>query len=362
MMLHEMRNATLSDNSLLREGLRELRRRLPPGWSASELTSEPRTSIALAADATTELSAPNGRTGTITFEARARLDPKAVRPLVDKLRLSGVGLQGAFVVVARYLGESTRGRLRDADVGYLDLTGNARIVVADPGLFIETQGASEDPDREERPARSLRGAKAGRIVRALIDRREPPGVRELAILTKMNAGYVSRVLALLDTEALVTRVGHGRLESVDWPALLRRWTQDAPLESRGAIGTYLEPRGLSALVARLAKSDERYAVTGALAAAALAPTAPPRLATIWIRDAVAAATRLGLRPAEAGANVMLIEPADEEVFEGAAQRDGVWYAAPSQVATDLLTSPGRGPAEGEELITWMQGNEEKWRR
>ena len=41
---------------------------------------------------------------------------------------------------------------------------------------------------------------------------------------------------------------------------------------------------------------------------------------------------------------------------------GVWYAAPSQVAADLLTSPGRGPAEGEELIQWMQANEEAWRR
>lgn len=332
------------------------------GWSASELTLELRTSIAVMVDATTEISAPNGRTGTITFEARARLDPKAVRPLVDALRLRGVGLQGALVVVARYLSEATRARLRDADVGYLDLTGNARIVVAEPGLFIETQGAPEDPDREERPARSLRGAKAGRIVRALIDRREPPGVRELAALTKIDAGYVSRVLALLDTEALVTRVGRGRMETVDWPALLRRWAQEAPLESRGATGTYLEPRGLSALVARLTKSDERYAVTGALAAAAFAPTTPSRLATIWISDAVAAATRLGLRPAEVGANVMLIEPADEGAFEGAAQRDGVWYAAPSQVAADLLTSPGRGPAEGEELIGWMQANEEKWRR
>lgn len=44
------------------------------------------------------------------------------------------------------------------------------------------------------------------------------------------------------------------------------------------------------------------------------------------------------------------------------KRDGVWYAAPSQVAADLLTSPGRGPAEGEELIGWMMSNEDKWRQ
>jgi hypothetical protein len=86
------------------------------------------------------------------------------------------------------------------------------------------------------------------------------------------------------------------------------------------------------------------------------------LATVWVHDAVEAAARLGLRSAEAGANTLLIEPGDEGVFEGAVQRSNAYYAAPSQAAVDLLTSPGRGPAEGEELIRWMLANEEVWRR
>jgi hypothetical protein len=113
---------------------------------------------------------------------------------------------------------------------------------------------------------------------------------------------------------------------------------------------------------RLVKSEEAYAVTGSLAAATIAPVASPRLATVWLRDAAEAASRLALRPAQAGANVLLIEPGDEGVFEGTVERDGVRYAAPSQVAADLLTSAGRGPAEGEELITWMRENEGAWRR
>jgi hypothetical protein len=352
-----MNNMPISDNNLIREGLRALRRRLPPGWSVSEPTLEPRPGTI---DAAAEIAGPDRRAGTIALEARTHLDPRGVRLLVDTTREARN--RGALVVLSRYLSEGTRARLQEADVGYVDLTGNVRVVVSRPGLFIETQGASEDPDREARPARSLRGAKAGRIVRALVDRRQAPGVRELAAITKIDAGYVSRVLALLDSEALITRIGRGRIESVDWPALLRRWARDAPLESRGSAQTYLEPRGLSALLARLAKSEERYVVTGSLAATTFAPVAPARLATVWLRDAVEAAARLGLRPTEAGANVLLIEPGDEGVFEGAAQREGVWYAAPSQVAADLLTSTGRGPAEGEELIAWMRENEGAWRK
>ena len=237
-MLHESRNMTISDNNLVREGLQGLQRRLPPGWSIA----------ATGGGTAVEISAPDRRTGKLTLEARARLAPKDVRALVEKLEADVTP-----VVVAPFLTESTRARLRDSDVGYLDLTGNTRIVLPEPGLFIETQGAAEDPNREERPARSLRGPKAGRVVRALIELKSPPGVRELAALTKIDAGYVSRVLSFLDSEALIKRVGRGHLASVDWPALLQRWAQEAPLDVRGRLRTFLEPRGLSALQARLAK-------------------------------------------------------------------------------------------------------------
>jgi hypothetical protein len=346
---------TDSGNILLRDGLRELRRLLPSGWTVAEPKPAP-----APIDGVARLTAPDRSAGQIAVETRARLDPKDVVPLVEAARAARP--QVPLVVVARYLSPATRTRLRERGVGYLDLTGNARIVVPEPGLYIETQGAAKDPRREERPARSLRGAKAGRIVRALVDRLRPLGVRELAGTAGVDAGYASRVLAFLDSEALVTRVGRGRLESVDWPPLLRRWAQDAPLESRGKSGTYLEPRGLPELIARLRKSEERYAITGGFAASGLAPVAPPRLLTVWVRDASMAAKRLELRPAESGANVLFLEPGDDGVFEGAQERDGAWYAAPSQVVADLLTSPGRGPSEAEELLDWMRANEEVWRR
>ena len=338
---------TAIDNSLIRRALQELRRRLPLGWRA---TGQDGAAVAV--------TAPDRRTGVLVLQARTRLAPKDVRPLVEGLP----DKRATPVVVAPFLTENTRARLWERDVGYLDLTGNTKIVLPEPGLFIETQGASTDPTREERPARSLRGPKAGRVVRALIELRSPPGVRELGALTKSDAGYVSRVLSFLDSEALITRVGRGRIEGVDWAALLRRWAQEAPLESRGRLRTFLEPRGLSALQTRLAKLDAPYAITGSFAAATLAPLAPARLATIWVHDSDDVAARLALRPADAGANVVLAEAVDDSVFDGTLQRDGLSYAAPAQVAVDLLTSPGRGPQEGEELIDWMKRNEDKWRR
>ena len=35
--------------------------------------------------------------------------------------------------------------------------------------------------------------------------------------------------------------------------------------------------------------------------------------------------------------------------------------APSQLAVDRLTGPGREPPQGEEILEWMQENEDAWR-
>ena len=60
-------------------------------------------------------------------------------------------------------------------------------------------------------------------------------------------------------------------------------------------------------------------------------------------------------------HTVLAEPFDAVAFDRRTQRDGIYYAAFSQVAADLLTSPGRGPSEAEELIRWMERHEDDWR-
>ncbi len=58
--------------------------------------------------------------------------------------------------------------------------------------------------------------------------------------------------------------------------------------------TFLEPRGLDALAARLAcAADVDYVVTGSLAAARTVAYAPARLATIYVKDTFVAAEASG---------------------------------------------------------------------
>jgi hypothetical protein len=85
------------------------------------------------------------------------------------------------------------------------------------------------------------------------------------------------------------------------------------------------------------------------------------LGAVFVDDAAAVADALGLKPADAGANVLLLEPKGDFVFDGARLDDGVRYVAPSQAVADLLSGSGRNPAEAEELLSWMRRNEDAWR-
>ncbi|MRR36963.1 hypothetical protein EG829_20335 [bacterium] len=78
-------------------------------------------------------------------------------------------------------------------------------------------------------------------------------------------------------------------------------------------------------------------------------------------DAVTVAEALGLVPAEAGTNIVLVEPKGDFVFERLRVDDRVRYVAPSQAVVDLLTGSGRNPDEAEELLDWMGRNESVWR-
>jgi hypothetical protein len=249
--------------------------------------------------------------------------------------------------------------LAQAGVSYADGTGNLRVVVESPAIFLEGVGADRDPDRTPRPLNSLKGAAAGRVVRALCEFPTPFGVRGLAEASKTPLGTVSRVVSFLETEALLARDEHKQVITVERPPLLRRWSKDYGVATSNAMQAYLEPRGLAALWPKLAGLP-RYAATGSIVGASIAPT---RLAMIYVDDPDEAAKTLELVPAEAGANVWLLQPFDEVVFErtrrkqirvGESAINLVAVSLP-QTAVDLLTSPGRGPQEAEVLLEQLKG-------
>jgi hypothetical protein len=336
----------MTEARLIQDAIRVLEARLPKRWKQRLKVLEGRRR---GADAVLDIIGPDGARGRLSVEAKARLVPRDVADV--KAKLNGFSSDPALVVAA-FFSPSTQERLRASNLNYLDLTGNVRLTLSRPGLYVETQGATTDPSPAREPSRSLRGAKAARIVRALCDFPPPLPISDLAGKAKVDISYASRLIEWLAREALLERRPRGAVQKIDRRGLIRRWATDyGVLTSNDARG-YLDPRGIENLVRRIAegKVRARYAVTGSLAANKIAPVAPARLALLYVEDIEAAAAALGLRPTKTGTNVMLLAPFDDVVFERTAVTDGLTFVAPSQAAVDLLTSPGRAPSEAEAVL------------
>jgi hypothetical protein len=303
------------------------------------------------------VASPDGTKGVFAVEARKHVDPRDAPSVVGGVTRASDGRP--VLLLTQFLSKRTRDVLKQEGASYADATGNIRIALDRPGLFLEAQGSDKGPGSEPRPLRSLRGAAAGRIVRALCDIDPPYGVRELALKASTPLGSVGRVVGLLDREALVERDERGRIEKARRPDLVRRWVQDYGLQRSNDAISCLAPRGIPSMLDRL-KGLTDYSLTGSLAASRRRTVAPARLAMVYTREPGELALALGVRETDAGANVLLLRPYDPVVFERTWSEDGLVFAALSQVAADLLTSPGRGPSEGEELLRWMQENVRGW--
>ncbi len=341
-MFRDMRNVQ-SSGTCVRQALERLRRRLPPGWSAEEEGS-PRTPIL-------RLSGPDKSRVELAIITRNGLVPRDVPALLART-------QPPFLVVSSYLGGRARELLAQGGASYADATGNVRVVVSRPAIFLEGMGAEQDPERTPRPLHSLRGAAAARVVRALVELDLPQGTRALATAAATPLGTVSRDATFPETEALHTRDEKKRVATVAWPALLVRWAKDYELTRSNDLRTFLEPRGLPALWPKLERLP-RYAATGSTAGPGIAPT---RIAMLYVDEPDEAARTLGLVPADAGANVWLLRPYDDVVFTrtglravsvGEASVD-VTTVANAQAVVDLMSSPGRGPQEAEALVEKMK--------
>lgn len=366
-----------SERSLDREteiaqaALSQVRERLPKSWMLRQQAQ----SALFGPDALLALEAPTGERATFVAEVKKTLVNRELASVLEHLNSyiasspanqARAKNQSVPMIMARYIPQPLQAWMRDRGVSYADATGNLWLALDRPALFVRDVGAQSDPWRGPgRPKGNLTGEPAAHVVRALVDFRPPYSVPRLMELAGTSSGATYRVVEFLEDQALLTRQPRGPIVEVLWRPLLERWAKDYGFTESNTITRCLAPRGLPDLVSRLARGDAstgvRYAMTGTLAAQQWAPYAPARNAMVYTDSPGEFIRALDLREVDAGANVLVAGSALDVAFARTVQREGLVTVAPSQAAVDLLTGPGRNPAEAEELLDWMEANERAWR-
>jgi hypothetical protein len=334
---------------------------MPADWTLQLTPSKP-LSRDRGYDEVLTLRAPDGKSALLAIQVKSQ--SLGIRRAIDQL----TGQLDKFrpMLVAPFIPADLQVELRRRGIAYADTTGNVDIRLSRPGLYISAAGATKNPWPIDRPVRSLRPARAARVVRALADVVDIQGIRQIAALTRTDPGYVSRIVRLLKEEGIVNTNERGSVVRVDREALVRRWATEYDIVFSNRVARFFEPRDLDMFVLRIRNASRAskfdYALTGSWAGGRFAAAAATRVIACFVDDPEGVASKLRLAANSEIANVWLIDPYDGVVYERTRREQGVALAAPAQVLVDLLTSPGRGPAEAESYLGWLRKNEAGWQR
>ena len=273
------------------------------------------------------------------------------------------GLKGARpLLVAEKTTAEAREIMRRQGVAYADARGFAHIEL--PGLFIRTEGGGAPRRRLTAASAGVArlAGKSGVVAQALLlAPRRDWGVHVLAQTANVSPGLAHRVLQRLEAEGIIESSGAGpaKIRRVADPAaLLDVWAEET--RDRGVLRTPAfrfarTPRELVWETAHgLDTHDITHAVTGAAAAALLAPsvTAVP-VTELWVTEAVAVDDVLRTVDAEAvdsGHNLVLLQARDDLPLAFRAKTaEGLWTVNPARLYADLRADPRRGREQADQI-------------
>lgn len=256
------------------------------------------------------------------------------------------------IVAVPFMGETGRRLCAEAGVSWIDLSGNAWI--DGPGTRIRILGNRNRFAAAGRPA-SLFGPRGSRVTRALL---LAPGhcltQAQLVQAAGIDRSQVSRLIRRMEAEGLLIRDRAGQGRRLGNPALaLEAWREAYDFEKHRVLRGHVSARSPEELTARLAEltGKSSWALTGLAAAWHLTRFAMYRLTSAYLREPPSASwlERLGFTHEPRGANLWLVVPNDDAVFEGASALGGVPCVHPIQAYLDLKAQPERSKEAAEEL-------------
>lgn len=374
-----MSNVDATPDNTLEQALRSLRELLGEGWEVKELPQLDRPQTGAAAiNSRVQITPPDGqRFAELLVITKTDPTPRYVETQLRQINNVLYHARGhqTLLITSPWISTRTQQALREQEISYLDLTGNASIAISYPSIRIETRGATKAPralasnESTSVSTITLAGVQAGRVVRFLADRRPPYQASQVAGATEVSLPWVSRLLGRLEDQLLIRRKGR-TITDVKWPDILRARAETYDLLRHNSYVSTVAVNGAAAVLTQLTKELQAnsdvgpIAVTGTYAARAVAPhavggqlmlyvEAGPHTPDVW-------ADRLGLMRADGG-DVLLLRAYDGVVFERTREIDGTPHVALSQLVLDCLAGPGRMPAEAEKVLGHMIDHELDWR-
>lgn len=299
-----------------------------------------------------DLCARDSRGRLWLVEVKASSRPGQVKSAAQQLHSYANSQSGIAVLLVPHMTPGGARAAEEENLNWIDFAGNASI--RDENLHVWVQGRPSDHRPRGRPASPF-APRSARITRELLLH---PGrwwrQRDLAEVTGLNDGTVSRVVRRLAEELLIENRDR-MVRAHDPGLLLDAWAADYRFDKHDIVEGHLTGAGIDlarTVATGLGENAIRHAFTGLPAAWVTDAFAQFRLTTVYVEgDPRNAAEALGLRRYEKGANVQLVGPNDDGVFAGGLVHNGLDCVSAVQTYLDLQHLPERAPEAADHLRT-----------
>jgi hypothetical protein len=275
-----------------------------------------------------------------------------------------LGTHAVPVVAVPFMGNVGQKVCEEERVCWLDLCGNAHIVA--PGIRVIVSGR---PNLYKSAGRqpNLFAPKSSRIVRwMLIHPDQYMSQREIARSTNLDEGFISRLVARLESEEFVIRNERSAVRPRNPALLFNAWYEVYQFNRHTVRKGHVAARSGDALLRfvndTFAEWKVAYVATGLAAAWVLTKFAAFRVVTLYLPadPPQKALQQLGWRDEPRGANLWLVTPNDSGVLQGGKEVDGIPCVHPVQVCLDLKGQPERSAEAAErlraEFLAWRRND------
>jgi hypothetical protein len=256
------------------------------------------------------------------------------------------------LIIAPFISEQGKKICDEYDIGYLDLSGNAKISCG--SVFVRTQGTAR-PKGELTASRSIFSPKSARITKFFLSH---PSVRwmqrDIASNTVLSKGLVSRVVTQMIENGYVVRKDK-KLALVNFDDLFSAWVESDMKRREKRRYYYVwaqNPWKLMEMVsAAFSGRKIKYAFTQEAGASLVAPFATFDIVSVYIESLEKFPEKaLSASETDKAFNLTLIEAPDQYIFTGAKNKGGMMVVDNLQLYADLKKNPLRGEKQANHIL------------
>jgi hypothetical protein len=256
------------------------------------------------------------------------------------------------LIIAPFISEQGKKICDEYGMGYLDLSGNAKI--SSGSVFVHTQGTRR-PKGALTASQSIFSPKSARITKFLLSR---PSARwmqkDIVFNTGLSKGLVSRVVTKMIETGYVIRKDK-QLALTNFDDLFSAWVESEikrrEIKRRYYVWAQNSRKLMETISAALSGQRIKYAFTQEAGASLVAPFAIFDIVAAYVESLDNFPARaLSASETDKGFNLTLIEAPDQCIFTKAQNKSGMMVVDNLQLYADLKKNPLRGEKQANHIL------------